>query len=57
MEQGKRTLDRSEGGHGIGLALVRHIVELHDGSVAVRSEGVGQGSEFLVQLPTNSCGS
>ncbi len=42
---------RSEGGLGIGLALVKGIVELHGGSVEVRSEGSGKGSEFLVFLP------
>ncbi len=42
---------RSEGGLGIGLALVKGIVELHGGSVEVRSEGIGKGSEFVVVLP------
>jgi CheY-like chemotaxis protein len=49
--QGERTLDRSEGGLGIGLTLVRRLVELHGGSVAARSEGSGRGSEFEVRLP------
>ena len=49
--QGERTLDRSEGGLGIGLTLARRIVALHGGSIAVRSEGVGRGSEFEVRLP------
>jgi signal transduction histidine kinase len=39
------------GGLGVGLALVRSLVEMHGGSVAVRSAGVGQGSEFEIQLP------
>jgi hemerythrin-like metal-binding protein len=50
--QGEKTLDRSRGGLGLGLSLVRGIAELHGGSVAARSEGVGKGSEFIVTLPT-----
>jgi PAS domain S-box-containing protein len=42
---------RSQGGLGIGLTLVRSLVNLHGGSVEAKSEGVGQGSEFLVRLP------
>jgi CheY-like chemotaxis protein len=46
-----RTLDRAEGGLGIGLTLVRRLTELHDGSVEVSSPGIGQGSEFVVNVP------
>ena len=49
--QAERTPDRSQGGLGIGLALVRRIVELHEGSVAARSDGAGKGSRFTVRLP------
>jgi PAS domain S-box-containing protein len=49
--QSKRTLDRSEGGLGLGLSIVRSLVTLHGGTVAVRSAGVGRGSEFEVRLP------
>jgi PAS domain S-box-containing protein len=44
-------LDRSEGGLGIGLALVRGLVDLHGGRVEARSDGPGRGSEFVVVLP------
>ncbi len=50
--QGERTLDRAQGGLGIGLTVVRRLVELHGGSVQAFSEGLGRGSEFVVRLPT-----
>jgi signal transduction histidine kinase len=49
--QADRSVARSQGGLGIGLTLVRSLVEMHGGSVEVRSGGLGQGSEFLVRLP------
>ncbi len=49
--QDERTMARSQGGLGIGLTVVRHMVELHDGTVEVSSGGRGQGSEFVVTLP------
>jgi PAS domain S-box-containing protein len=49
--QGNRSIDRSQGGLGIGLTLVRNLVELHGGQVEARSEGKGRGSEFIVRLP------
>jgi PAS domain S-box-containing protein len=49
--QGSRTLDRAQGGLGLGLALVRKLVELHGGSVTATSPGPGQGSTFTVKLP------
>jgi CheY-like chemotaxis protein/two-component sensor histidine kinase len=54
--QGKRNIDRAEGGLGIGLALVKNIVELHGGRVEARSEGKGRGSEFVVLLPLRTPG-
>jgi len=49
--QAQRSSDRSQGGLGLGLALVKHLVELHGGSVACASAGPGQGSRFDVALP------
>ncbi|WP_165250990.1 hybrid sensor histidine kinase/response regulator [Paludisphaera soli] len=49
--QGDRSLARSEGGLGIGLTVVRKLAELHGGTVEVRSEGPGRGSEFTIRLP------
>jgi signal transduction histidine kinase/ActR/RegA family two-component response regulator len=49
--QQPQTLARSQGGLGLGLAIVRNIVELHGGRVTVKSAGVGMGSEFVVELP------
>jgi signal transduction histidine kinase len=54
--QGDHSLDRSEGGLGIGLTLVRRLVNLHGGSVIVASDGPGRGSEFTVRLPLATAG-
>ena len=50
FSQGERTLDRSQGGLGLGLALVRRLVELHGGEVTAASAGAGQGARFTVRL-------
>jgi PAS domain S-box-containing protein len=49
--QAERTSDRSSGGLGLGLALVKSLVDLHGGSVTCKSDGLGQGSAFSIRLP------
>jgi signal transduction histidine kinase/ActR/RegA family two-component response regulator len=49
--QGDQSLDRAQGGLGIGLTLVKHLVELHGGRVAAFSEGPGKGTEVVIHLP------
>jgi signal transduction histidine kinase/DNA-binding response OmpR family regulator len=49
--QADQSLDRSQGGLGIGLTLVKHLVELHGGRVSAHSEGTGRGTEVVVTLP------
>ena len=49
--QNDRTLDRADGGMGVGLTLVRTLVAMHGGTVSARSDGIGRGSEFVVRLP------
>jgi CheY-like chemotaxis protein len=52
--QAPRTLDRADGGLGIGLSMVRTLVQMHGGAVCVESAGEGRGSEFTVTLPTSA---
>jgi len=49
--QERQALDRSHGGLGLGLTIVKSLVEVHDGTVEARSDGVGHGSEFIIRLP------
>ncbi len=51
FSQVDRSLEKTQGGLGIGLHLVKRMVDLHGGSVEVQSKGVGQGTEFVVRLP------
>jgi PAS domain S-box-containing protein len=54
--QGPRSSERAQGGLGLGLALVKSLVELHGGNVSVASEGADRGSEFVVRLPLRTAG-
>jgi PAS domain S-box-containing protein len=49
--QERQALDRSHGGLGLGLTIVKSLVDLHHGTIEARSEGVGHGSEFVIRLP------
>jgi signal transduction histidine kinase len=49
--QADRSLERAQAGLGVGLTLVKHLVELHGGTVIARSDGLGGGSQFIVRLP------
>jgi PAS domain S-box-containing protein len=51
FSQADRSLEKAQGGLGIGLTLVKRLVELHGGTVEARSDGPGRGSEFVVRLP------
>jgi PAS domain S-box-containing protein len=52
--QAEQSLDRSQGGLGIGLTLARSLIDLHGGTISVKSEGAGRGSEFAIRLPLAS---
>lgn len=52
--QADQSLDRAQGGLGLGLTLIKRLVELHGGKIGVASEGIGLGSQFTVTLPTTS---
>ncbi|TAN68144.1 MAG: response regulator [Methylobacter sp.] len=52
--QAERSIDRSQGGMGVGLTLVRRLVDMHKGVVTASSAGIGQGSEFTVRLPLSN---
>lgn len=54
FSQGARTLDRSQGGLGLGLTVVRRLVDLHGGMIAANSEGLDRGATFQVRLPLTS---
>lgn len=49
--QGDKAIDRTQSGLGVGLTLVKHLIDLHHGSVEVKSAGLGQGTQFTVRLP------
>jgi signal transduction histidine kinase/ActR/RegA family two-component response regulator len=49
--QGARSLDRAQGGLGIGLSVVKRLVEMHDGTITAQSDGLGRGSTFVLDLP------
>lgn len=54
FSQEKNGVERSQGGLGIGLSLVRAVVDLHSGSIEARSDGPNRGSEFLIRLPVSA---
>jgi signal transduction histidine kinase/ActR/RegA family two-component response regulator len=54
FQQVDQTLDRAQGGLGIGLTLAKRLVEMHGGSIDAKSDGPGRGSEFVISLPVDS---
>ena len=54
LVQGPTTLDRSQGGLGLGLSIAKELVQMHGGSFTAHSEGLGKGSVFTVRLPLSS---
>jgi signal transduction histidine kinase len=54
FRQGDGSTTRAQGGLGLGLAIVRHLIELHGGTVSAQSEGRGRGAQFLVMLPVTA---
>ena len=55
FSQVDRSLERSQGGLGIGLTLARNLVQLHQGTLVAQSDGLGKGSEFVIRLPNRTC--
>jgi signal transduction histidine kinase len=51
LVQGPTTIDRSQGGLGLGLSIARGLVQLHGGTITAHSDGLGKGSMFTVRLP------
>lgn len=52
--QGDRTLDRTQGGLGVGLSVCKRLIEMHEGTVSVKSDGIGRGATFTLRLPLAS---
>ena len=57
FRQADSSATRVTGGLGIGLAIVRHLVEMHGGTVQAESEGLGKGARFVIRLPAHGISS